>query len=258
MNSLVSTGKEPYRLGSPEVDAEMELVSKMFIKDQHLWKEDWKKEWTEGGVDVWCRLNKVLANQAGSFRVNITHLSWPPLGQKARPLYPPCISHRTENDPLGQGGSLQKQQTVKEWTAAGFLLTALPAAGQQVFPWRRSELVHFCVSQAAVANKMEHTVLKRNGVGKGMVPPPPCTCSFITPKHSQSSYTGPRTLAGPAWKQNQDSHCPCPQTPSIQWGQADMHTEGLWDRGGTPHLASILLISPPKCLLDRYACHVTN
>lgn len=37
-----------------------------------------------GGIEVWFRLNKVLANQAESFRVNITHLSWPPLGQKGQ------------------------------------------------------------------------------------------------------------------------------------------------------------------------------
>lgn len=36
--------------------------------------------------------------------------------------------------PSGQGGSLQKQQTLKEWTAAGFFLTALPTAGQQALP----------------------------------------------------------------------------------------------------------------------------
>lgn len=59
MNSLVSKGKDLYKqtkdkwkvmLSSSEVDAEMKLALKMFVKDQHEWKEDGKKEWVSRGV----------------------------------------------------------------------------------------------------------------------------------------------------------------------------------------------------------------
>ena len=72
------------------------LQHKIFIEDQHLWKEDGTMKMGKWGVEVWCRLRNSSVYQAGSFRVKEYHVSWTPLDQE--PLLPPLVlSHGIQN-----------------------------------------------------------------------------------------------------------------------------------------------------------------
>ena len=61
-----------WRLDSPEVMLRQNLACKMFIRDQHLWKEGEEARLGRGKTELRCRFYKAPANPVGSSGASIS------------------------------------------------------------------------------------------------------------------------------------------------------------------------------------------
>lgn len=97
-----------------------------------------KQEWGEVEVDLSCRLI-ASANPTGSSRAEMAIEVVLHRAKIARPFYP-ChyqsldLGHLGKGHLLGQDGSLQMRQTLKEMQVDSCVPTTVSKAGQQVLP----------------------------------------------------------------------------------------------------------------------------
>lgn len=112
----------------------------------------------------------ISANQAGSYKINITHLHWTPVG----PVFP-AISHGIQPSLMGhgfgEGGFLQIKQTLGcRQLEAFYCPPSLQPDSTSLS--LKEELTHTppCFPKQWWPRN-QHITRKGSGVGRGMVPP---------------------------------------------------------------------------------------
>lgn len=140
-------------------------------------KEGWKQEWAEGEVESQCRPDNSLSwrHPLGSSEAKwlvwagLLWAKWPGLDT---PAFTPSLGHLRKGKVLGEVALWGHP----EGTTGGYLLTALPAAGQQGLPGMRIGW-HMSLSKTEMTQGPSHAILSMWSLsGMGAKLPLACNC----------------------------------------------------------------------------------